>query len=282
MSGSWEVTTWQAGTASTSGCYQDEKAQNLGDNGHNSMIFDIIERLSASADESFNTAKVSWRKSRFPFLKNEVGLSIAFDPEIVPRGPGDTIYQIAAAARRDCWDRIGQMATDPLVETIPDNMHAQTKWFGPHRRVYLVENESGPMLVTDGLSTPWAGISDKENGVEAEVIMMLEPLLEVGDGDRETKTLFWAQILGEIGDFIADGYRIANEVKKYQAIVFCRLQEECSPYGRMVLSAAGYEIDDLPFGPATVLLATPIPEPDISPDNEQEDWLASVARSAIG
>ncbi len=111
--------------------------------------------------------------------------------------------------------------------------------------------------------------------------MMLEPLMAVGDGDREAKILFWAQILAEVGDFIADGYRIANEVKENQAIVFCRLQKECLPYSRVVLSAAGYEIDDLPFGPATVLLATPISEPDISPDHEQEDWLVSVARNAI-
>lgn len=280
VTGDWTVTTMQAGVSSQSGCYQDKNGSNLGDNGHNTAICEVIERMCSNADKPFNTAKIHWRKSRFPFGRGEVSLETYLDLEIVPRGPDDPCYQQAADARQKFWNGIGRMSDTPLVETKASNAYAQTKWFGPHRRVFFVERAPGSMLVTDGLSTPWAGIPDKENGVESEVALLLAPIVE-GCNCDDPKILFWAEILAQIGDFIADDYQIVQAVEKYQAIVFCRLQEECLPYSRIVLSAAGYQIDDLPFGSATVLKATPVTETEILHDDPDEEWLASAARRAI-
>ncbi|ABC91403.1 hypothetical protein RHE_CH02631 [Rhizobium etli CFN 42] len=138
------------------------------------------------------------------------------------------------------------------------NVYNQTKWFGPHRRVLAVDAPEKLILSTDGLSIPWAGISEPENGVECELFMEFDPATLDSTG-----TANWANLLINLGDLVADGHRVARDVEKHGAILFCRLTEDYAPLTRIILSCDPSRIDGLPFGSVPLIRATPVAEDEI-------------------
>ena len=86
-------------------------------------------------------------------------------------------------------------------------------------------------LVTDGLSTPWAGIADPENGVGCELFMELDASTTISHPMDD-----WASLLISLGDLVADGYQVADDVEKYGAILFCTLTDKYHPLTRIILS----------------------------------------------
>ncbi|MBB2821035.1 UNVERIFIED_ORG: hypothetical protein GGD59_004307 [Rhizobium esperanzae] len=148
----------------------------------------------------------------------------------MPRGPDDAIYERAASARRAFWQSRGTVRGGFAAERATANVYAQTKWFGPHRRILVIDAPGRMFLATDGLSTPWAGISDPENGVECELFM------EFGAATLDATTIAdWGNLLINLGDLVADGYRVARDVEKHGAILFCRLTADYLPLTRIVL-----------------------------------------------
>lgn len=278
VTGEWTATTMQAGHSSRTGGYRGTDGtyltQDLSDN--LDVIDNVIKRLEDAAPSTFNSVTIRWKKSRIPFMSGKVTVEIAFDRSIVPRGPDDPIYETVAQIRRTFWQSRGDVADDYAARRGEPNSFGQTKWFGPHRRVLLVRLPDRLVLATDGLSTPWAGIPDTENGVECELMLELEDIAL----DDDTISL-WADLLINIGDLVADGHRVARDVEKHGAILFCRLTDDYLPATRMILSTSRQVVKDMPFGPVPLIRATPVAEEDVADRNPDEDWSASAARSAL-
>ncbi|MGO6676650.1 hypothetical protein AB9E19_20265 [Rhizobium leguminosarum] len=278
VSGEWTATTMQAGHSSRTGGYLDAEGKHVPEDSRHPLdiIADVVEKLDASALPRFNKVVIRWKKPKFPFMQAKITLETSYDQTIVPRGPDDPIYETAAAARRVFWLSRGKLQEDFAVERGTANIHAQTKWFGPHRRILAIHAPERLTLATDGLSTPWAGISEPENGVECELFMEFDAAT-LGAAGIEN----WANLLINIGDLVADGYRVARDVEKHGAILFCRLTEDYHPMTRIMLSLDPGRIDDLPFGSVPLIRATPIAETEIEGQDLSDDWGAAAARNAL-
>ncbi|MEG2805577.1 hypothetical protein [Stenotrophomonas sp.] len=276
--GEWTATTEQAGVSTQSGGYTNAAGGYLDADVEvqDRAIRRVVDTLEASPPHRFNTVTVRWTRSPLPLLRGRVTVEAIFDPDIVPRGPDDPAYAAAAAARRAFWNAHGQVADAVAAQRGDANVHHQTRWFGPHRRILAVSTPAGPTLVTDGLSTPWAGIPDRENGVGCELVLALgAEALAVGQQED------WARALIGIGDQVADGCDVARDVETAGAILFCDLTEAFAPLRRILLSRDDRQIPGLPFGPAAVIRVTPIAEAEIDGLDESDAWAAEAARRAL-
>lgn len=278
VSGEWTASTMQAGHSSRTGGYVDANGDYVRQETTEplNVIEDIVARLEDAATSKFNSVTIRWKKARFPWKSGDISIETRFDARTVPRGPDNPIYDTVAATRRLFWQSRGVVVDGYAAQRGEPNAYGQTKWFGPHRRVIQVQSERKVLLVTDGLSTPWSGIADPENGVECEL------MLELNSTDANEKQIsLWANLLISIGDIVADGYRVARDVEKHRAILFCRLTDDYLPATRMILSATGETIQDMPFGAVPLIRATPVAEEDIQEQATDEDWHASAARAAL-
>ena len=278
VTGTWEATTMQAGHSSSTGSYLDARGDIVDQPPGHPMrdIGDIVEKLEKGSGEKFNTVRVTWTRAMLPFMKGKVTVEIRFDARIVPRGPDDPSYEAAAKARRTYWESRGEVAPDFAAERDQANVYKQTKWFNPHRRVLHIRGGGQDMLATDGLSTPWAGIAEEENGVECEVVLVFaEGVLDAEAISR------WADLMIGVGDLVADGHRVARDVAKNGAIIFCRTGDSFLPLSRIILSRTDQTIPGLPFGSVPLIRATAVTEEDIAGRDPDEDWGATAAKAAL-
>ena len=166
-------------------------------------------------------------------------------------------------------------------------MYGQTLWFGPHRRILMLRHAAadGVVLATDGLSTPWAGISDRENGVDCEVALRLPEGAGEGEGQEAEaeRVRLWTNILISLGDRVADGHRVADTVARHGAILFCRLPAECAPFAQVILTGAadGAVLEGLPFGSVPLLEAIPVSAAEVADDDPDDAWGATAAGAAL-
>ena len=281
VSGEWIATTMQAGVSSREGSYMNAEGAPVGLASANSadpfnIIGEVVEKLDASQSQRFNKVIVRWRKAKIPFMRGRVTLETIFDEAIVPRGPDDPIYETAAAVRLAFWKSRGDIPDGFAAERDAPNIHNQTKWFGPHRRVLAVRTPERLTLATDGLSTPWAGVSEPENGVECELFMEFD-VATIDDRQIDD----WAHLLITIGDLVADGHRVAREVEKHGAVLFCRLTDDYSSMSRIILSRDTSRIEGLPFGSVPLIRATPIAETEIEDQDLSDDWAAKAANNVL-
>jgi hypothetical protein len=202
-------------------------------------------------------------------------LDIRFDPVIVPRAPDDPVYEQAAAARREYWQRYGDLAPDPAAERGTPNTYGQTKWFGPHRRVLRVNRPGSILLATDGLSTPWAGVADRVNGVECELV------LEWPERMNAEQLQAWADLMISLGDRVADRYRVARDVQTHRALLFSGLSAEFKPMSFVIFSSLGAEITGLSFGPVPLIRVTPVREDEMPPASDETPWESATARDLL-
>lgn len=277
IDGEWEATTMQAGTSSRAGGFRDRQGHYLDET---SAVGDtleaVIEKLEAGGGPRFNVARIRWTKAAIPWTKGKVEIETRLDANSVPRAPDDPVYDAAARARRAYWSSQGMVEDNFAAERPQANIHGQTKWFNPHRRILHIRTEGGSLLATDGLSTPWAGIADKENGVECEVLLALDDaMLGVAH------VAAWADLMIGVGDILADGHRVAGDVARHGAIVFCRTGDDFLPLSRIVLSRTDGVIEGLPFGPVAVIRATAIEEADLAGGDPDEAWDVTIAHLAL-
>jgi len=278
--GEWTATTMQAGTSSRTGGYRDATGGIISDDDGPGEDFRHIETVIGKLEEDgtirFNTAEIRWEKSKLPFMKGKVTIRLRYDADIVPRANDDQIYEDAARARLAYWKGRGTVAEGFAAERGEVNIYAQTKWFNPHRRVLHIRAGNEDLLATDGLSTPWAGISEKENGVECEVALGFP----AGQLDAAGLAL-WADLMIGVGDLVADGYRVARDVERHGAILFCRTGDKYESLSRIILSKTDQVIPALPFGAVPLIRATAVAEADIASRDPDEEWGATAARAAL-
>lgn len=277
VSGEWFATTEQAGVSSQSGGYLDAEGGYIeaGDT-ISQAIRNVVEKLEASRTQPFNTVIARWTKSKIPFMQGSVTVDVILDEAIVPRGPDSKIYEAAAVARRVFWTTHGDVVDGFAAERGEANVHNQTKWFGPHRRVLAIKTATRLTLATDGLSTPWAGVAERENGVECELFMEFDASIVTSKQIDD-----WAHLLISLGDLVADGYRVAADVERHGAILFCRLTDDYSPMTRIILSRDRRLIEDLPFGSVPLIRVTPIAESEIEHQDQSGEWGGDAARHAL-
>lgn len=288
VSGEWQATTMQAGHSSRTGGFRDAHGGHVEESRPDSLsrIADIVEKLAAGAADGgdgpgFNKVVIRWKKPKIPFMRAQVTIETSFDPSIVPRGVDDPVYEAAASARRAFWQARGAVDDSFAAERGTPNSYNQTKWFGPHRRVLSIRgrgNGGGAVLLlaTDGLSTPWAGISEPENGVECELFM------EFDDNALDAEGIdSWGNLLISIGDLVADGHRVARDVERHGAILFCRLTEDYRPFQRIMLSRDNGRIEGLPFGAVPLIRVTPVTEAELAGQDLDEEWGVTAARNVL-
>jgi len=239
-------------------------------------IRNVIDKLEASQIQPFNKVTVRWTKAKIPLMRGRVTVDTIFDETIVPRGPQSPMYEAAAVARRAFWKRYGDVSDSFIAERDDGNVHNQTKWFGPHCRVLSTKSSTKLTLATDGLSTPWAGVAEPENGVECELFMELD-----ASDNTSHQINDWAHLLISVGDLVADGYQVAADVEKYGAILFCSLTDDYKPMTRIILSRDGRQIEGLPFGSVPLIRVTPIAEAEIENHDQSDEWASNAARHAL-
>lgn len=277
VNGEWFFITEQAGVSSQTGGYMYADGSHVAEGNHAlQKVREVVEKLEASRVQPFNKVIVHWTRSKIPLIRGRVTVETLFDETIVPRGPQDPIYEVAAEARRAFWERCGSVSDGFTVERDDANVHNQTKWFGPHRRVLNIKRNTTLTLATDGLSTPWAGIADPENGVGCELFMELNASNMISQQIDD-----WAHLLITLGDLVADGYQVAADVEKYGAILFCALTDEYKPMTRIILSRDSRRIDNLPFGSVPLIRVTPIAESEIEHLDQSDEWASNAARHAL-
>ncbi|MGI3451208.1 hypothetical protein ACRQQF_18020 [Citrobacter arsenatis] len=277
VNGEWFFITEQAGVSSLTGGYMYADGSHVAEGNHVlQKVREVVEKLAASPIKPFNKVIVHWTKSKIPLIRGRVTVDTLFDEAIVPRGPQDPIYEAASVARRAFWEKYGSVSDGFMAEQDDANVHNQTEWFGPHRRVLNIKCNTQLTLTTDGLSTPWAGIADQENGVGCELFMEFE-----ASSTTSHQIDDWAHLLINLGDLVADGYQIAANVEKYGAILFCRLTDEYHPMTRIILSGDDRKIDNLPFGSVPLIRVTPIAESEIEHLDQSDEWASSAARYAL-
>ena len=277
VNGEWFFITEQAGVSSQTGGYMYADGSHVAEGNHAlQKVREVVEKLEASRVQPFNKVIVHWTRSKIPLIRGRVTVETLFDETIVPRGPQDPIYEVAAEARRAFWERCGSVSDGFTVERDDANVHNQTKWFGPHRRVLNIKRNTTLTLATDGLSTPWAGIADPENGVGCELFMELDASNMISQQIDD-----WAHLLITLGDLVADGYQVAADVENYGAILFCALTDEYNPVTRIILSRDSRRIDNLPFGSVPLIRVTPIAESEIAHLDQSDEWASSAARHAL-
>jgi len=276
VKGEWFFITEQAGVSSQTGGYMYANGSHAADNFSLKRVREVVEKLEASQRETFNKVIVRWTRPKIPFMRGCVTVDTIFDEAIVPRGPQHPVYEAAAVARRAFWEMYGDVSEGFSVQQGDANVHNQTNWFGPHRRVLNTKSNTRLTLATDGLSTPWAGIAEPENGVGCELFMELDA------SDITPRQIDdWAHLLMSVGDLVADGYQVAADVEKYGAILFCALADEYSPMTRIILSRDARRIDNLPFGSVPLIRVTPIAESEIEHLDPLDEWASNVARHAL-
>jgi hypothetical protein len=293
VAGAWSASTMQAGYSDISGGYTDAAGHDVDAEPRNAFaaVEAAVSRLVEAGGAPFNRVEIRWKADRFPLSllgrPGRVRVETSFDPGIVPRGPEDPAYEAAAAARYRFWEARGRRVCGYAAQDHHANIHGQTKWFGPHRRILLLRPAEGPregaaegaVLATDGLSTPWAGIPDPENGVACEVALRLPR----GEAAETERVRLWTNILISLGDRVSDGYRVARDVEKHGAILFSRLPAECAPFEYVILTGAadGAAIPDLPFGSVPLLEAVPVTAAEVAGGDPDEAWEAGTARAAL-
>jgi hypothetical protein len=287
VSGEWQATTMQAGHSSRTGGFRDANGYHVEEGRPDSLsrIGEIIEKLESGAADGtggsgFNKVVIRWKKPKIPFMRGQVTIETSFDRSIVPRGIDDPAYEAAASARRAFWQARGAVDDAFAAERGTPNSYNQTKWFGPHRRVLSIRGRSTDggavlLLATDGLSTPWAGISEPENGVECELFMEFADTLDAQGIDS------WGNLLISIGDLVADGHRVARDVERHGAILFCRLTEDYRPFHRVMLSRDAGRIEGLPFGAVPLIRVTPVAEAELECQDLDEEWGVTAAHSVL-
>ncbi|BCM86824.1 hypothetical protein [Methylobacterium indicum] len=129
------------------------------------------------------------------------------------------------------------------------------------------------LLATDGLPTPWAGVTTQENGVECEIFMRLGGAGNPVVADEASMAL-WSDVLIGVGD------RVSRDVQTNGAILFCRLAGDCRPMTRMALRMALRSIEGLPFGPVSLIEATPLREDEL-PGLDDDPWGTAAALRAL-
>lgn len=277
VTGEWIIITEQAGVSSLTGGYMYADGSHVVGGNHSfQKVREVVEKLEASRIQSFNKVIIHWTRSKIPLIRGGVTVDTLFDETIVPRGPQDPIYEAAAVARRAFWKRYGDVSDSFIAERDDANVHNQTKWFGPHRRVLSTKCSTRLTLATDGLSTPWAGVAEPENGVGCELFMELDASNIISHQIDD-----WAYLLINLGDLVADGYQVAADVEKYGAILFCTFTDEYSPITRIILSRDDRRIDNLPFGSVPLIRVTPIAESEIEHLDQSDEWASSAARHAL-
>lgn len=270
----------QAGHSSLSGSYHRRDGSVVASDEPQFDIFEeVVERLGTNAATPFNVVSVHWTRAMLPWRQGRVTVETAFDAALVPRGPDDPIYADAADARRRFWNSVGTVEPGFAAERETANIHGQTKWFQPHRRVLRIKAGDAVLLATDGLSTPWAGVTTQENGVECEVFMRLGGAGNLVAAD-EASVALWSDVLIGVGDLVADGYRVLRDVQTNGAILFCRLIEDCRPMTRMALRMDLRSIERLPFGPVSLIEATPLREDEL-PGLDDDPWGTAAALGAL-
>jgi len=276
VNGEWFFITEQAGVSSQTGGYMYADGSHAAESFSLQRVKEVVEKLEAAQRETFNKVIVRWTRPKIPFMRGRVTVDTIFDEAIVPRGPQNPVYEAAAVARRAFWEMYGDVSEGFSVEQGDANVHNQTNWFGPHRRVLNTKSNTRLTLATDGLSTPWAGIAEPENGVGCELFMELDA------SDITPRQIDdWAHLLMSVGDLVADGYQVAADVEKYGAILFCSLTDEYSPMTRIILSRDARRIDNLPFGSVPLIRVTPIAESEIEHLDPLDEWASNVARHAL-
>ena len=277
VNGEWFFITEQAGVSSQTGGYMYADGSHVAEGNHAlQKVREVVGKLEAPRVQPFNKVIVHWTRSKIPLIRGRVTVETLFDETIVPRGPQDPIYEVAAVARRAFWERYGSVSDGFTVERDDANVHNQTKWFGPHRRVLNIKRNTTLTLATDGLSTPWAGIADPENGVGCELFMELDASNMISQQIDD-----WAHLLITLGDLVADGYQVAADVEKYGAILFCSLTDEYHPFTRIILSLDDRRIDHLPFGSVSLIRVTPIAEAEIEHLDQSDEWASRAAKHAL-
>lgn len=283
VSGEWEATTMQAGHSSRTGGFRDAAGNHLEEGKPDSLsiVGEIVEKLEAGSAQGgdgpgFNKVLIRWKKPKIPFMRGQVTIETSFDRSIVPRGVDDPIYEAAAAARRAFWQGRGAVDAGFAAERGAANSYNQTKWFGPHRRVLAIRGDGRLLLATDGLSTPWAGVAEPENGVECELFMEFgADALDAGGIDN------WGNLLISLGDLVADGHRLARDMEKHGAILFCRLTEDYRPFQRIMLSRDNGRIEGLPFGAVPLIRVTAVTEAELAGQDLDEEWGVTAARNVL-
>ncbi|WP_380180501.1 hypothetical protein [Kalamiella sp. sgz302252] len=277
VNGEWFFVIKQAGVSSQSGGYMHADGSHIA---AGELAFQkiqkVVEKLEASRIQPFNKVIIRWRRPKIPLMRGRVTVDTIFDEAIVPRGPHDPVYEAAAVTRRAFWKMYGDVSGDFAAEQRDANIHNQTKWFGPHRRVLSIQGSTKLTLATDGLSTPWAGIAEPENGVGCELFMESD----VADITRHPIDN-WAPLLIGVGDLVADGFQIAADVEKYGAILFCTLTNDYKPMTRIILSRDSRRIEGLPFGSVPLIRVTPIAEAEIEHQDQSDEWASNAARHAL-
>lgn len=277
-SGEWTATPMQAGHSSCGGSYVGADGKPVGPPTTKPLkiIGEVVEKLDAAKTEQFNKVVVRWTRAKIPFMRGQVTLETSFDETTVPRGPDHPVYEDAANARLAFWKRRGSVSPKFAAERGEPNAHNQTKWFGPHHRVIEVRISDKLQLATDGLSTPWAGIAEQENGVECEVF------LEFRRGTLDDRQVAdWANLLISIGDLVADGHRVARDVEKFGAILYCGLNDEFAPMSRIILSRDTHRIVGMPYGSVPLIRATPITEVELEGLDLSGKWSADAANAVL-
>ena len=172
-----------------------------------------------------------------------------------------------------------------LAEDLEANIYNQTKWFGPHRRILAVRGHGVLLLATDGLSTPWAGIPDRENGVGCELWLYLTgPDRTLGQPDP--RLTLWAELLRNIGNAFADDNSLPDDIATNGPVLAFHLDADYLPHTRIVLSlhenttGIPTHIPGLPFGPIRLVAVTPVTEDDLA-GSELENQAELPARSVL-
>ena len=277
VSGEWFFIIEQAGVASQTGGYMYADGSHVAEGNHAlRTIREVVEKLEASHLPPFNKVIVRWTRSKIPLIRGRITVDTLFDKTIVPRGPQDPIYEAASIARRAFWARYGSVSDDFMAERDDANVYNQTNWFGPHRRVLKIKSKTTFTLTTDGLSTPWAGIADPENGVGCELFIELNASTTISHSLDD-----WALLLINLGDLVADGYQVAADVEEYGAILFCMLTNEYHPLNRIILSLDDRRIDHLPFGSVPLIRVTPIAETEIEHLDQSDEWASCAAKHVL-
>ncbi|MEQ4452728.1 hypothetical protein ACFX4S_03340 [Kosakonia sp. YIM B13605] len=277
VSGEWVFITEQAGVASQSGGYMNGDGRHVTASDQAfQRVRNVVDKLETSRIQPFNKVIVRWTRSKIPLMRGRVTVDTIFDETIVPRGPQSPVYEVAAVARLSFWKKHGDVSDCFTADRGEANVHNQTKWFGPHRRVLSIKSGPQLTLATDGLSTPWAGVADSENGVECELFMELD-VSDITSHQIDE----WADLLIGVGDLVADGFQIAADVEKYGAILFCSLTDDYKPMTRIILSRDGRQIEDLPFGSVPLIRVTPITEAEIEYQDQSDEWASNAARYAL-
>lgn len=271
--GKWRQTIELAGVSSGRGGFSDKMGEflkSVDDDDVSEAIQMTVQSVYETGDQSWNEATVLWHID-----KAELTVETNFNADIVPRDIDDPVYEQSAGIRRAFWKEIGTCEEGYLGPEAKTNGYGQTGWLSPHRRLIRIDTATASILATDGLSTPWPGISDKTNGIGIEVFFEVP-------GDTSSDQ--WTELLLSVGDMISDEGGVEGEIVAISAILFCSLPDEVAPYSHVVLNIPASdklrEISSLPFGSVRLIEATAVTLDDLS-GHDLEVWTPEAALQAL-